>query len=60
VFKGVSYHSDARKWRAQITSYGEHEHLGLFNTPEEAALAYNNAAIDHYGEFAFLNEVGKC
>jgi len=31
------------------------EYFGSFNTIEEAAKAYNTAAIKHFGEFAVLN-----
>ena len=31
----------------------------LFDTPGAAALRYNEAAILHFGEFAYLNEVSE-
>lgn len=31
--------------------------IGTFADEEEAAMAYNKMAIEHFGEFAFLNEV---
>ena len=36
---------------------GDKIYLGHFATPLEAARAYNEAALKHFGEFAFLNEV---
>ena len=30
---------------------------GVFDTAEEAAHVYNKLALEHYGEFAYLNEV---
>ena len=56
-YKGVHFHKGARKWRAQITVNRKVISLGYFETPVEAALAYNDAALKHYGEFAKLNEV---
>jgi len=60
--KGVYFRSDWKpngKWVAQLVVNGKHHWLGGFNTEAEAALAYNNAAIEHYGDFAKLNEVSE-
>ena len=35
---------------------GKSQYLGLLDNEKEAAQAYNEAAIEHYGEFARLNE----
>jgi hypothetical protein len=51
-YKGVTFCKPTGKWRAQLNG-----HLGRFLTIEEAAKAYNDAAIKHYGDFAYLNEV---
>jgi hypothetical protein len=56
-YKGVYSHGD--RWRAQITKDQRRRHLGLFNTPEEAARAYNSAAGELFGEFAHLNIIPK-
>jgi hypothetical protein len=51
-YKGVTFCRATQKWRAQLNG-----HLGRFDTIEEAALAYNAAAVEHFGEFANLNKV---
>lgn len=40
---------------AQIKAKGKCFYLGLYNTRIEAAWAYNQAALKHFGEFAVLN-----
>lgn len=54
-YKGVSWHSQSKKWRAQINIAGQYRSLGLYRTEEDAALAYNNAASKHGTEFVRLN-----
>lgn len=51
--KGVSWNKQAKNW--QVYCAGEYQ--GAFNTIEEAAKAYNTAAINQFGEFAVLNDV---
>lgn len=55
--KGVSYSKDTLKWRAYIMVNKKQIHLGLHNTPEEAAYAYNEAALKYHGDFASLNVI---
>jgi hypothetical protein len=45
------------KWTAAIGSKGKKYPLGRFETEEQAALAYNEAAMRIHGEFANLNKV---
>lgn len=56
-YKGVSkYHySNIKKWRAYIKVDGKFINLGKYKTKEEAARAYDEAAIKYFGEYAFLN-----
>jgi len=58
-YKGVRLdHRDNlnRKWRATIYYDGKHHSLGYHATPEDDALAYDDAARNVFGEFARLNE----
>lgn len=56
-YRGVSLNSRSQKWHAQIKIHGKQTYLGRFDTPREAAVRYNEAAVKHFGEFAFLNPV---
>lgn len=52
-FKGVC--PSGRKWQAYITKDHVDYRLGSFDTEEEAALAYDRAALQLHGEYARLN-----
>lgn len=55
-YRGVTNHRSKRSpWYASITCQKEYHYLGCFQTEEEAALAYNAAAILLFGEKAYLN-----
>ena len=56
-YKGVTRGKVPGTWRANIYLDGRQTSLGVFNTEEEAAAAYNEAAIVAHGEFARLNDV---
>jgi len=50
-FKGVSRSGSTSKWKAKI----QNRHLGWYASEESAALAYDRAALQYFGEFARLN-----
>ncbi len=54
-YKGVRWCKKGKRWRSEITVNWEHKWLGYFDTVEEAATAYNEAAKEYFGEFACLN-----
>ena len=56
-YKGVSWHELSNKWMSNITINYKHIHLGSFTNEIDAALAYNNAAIKYFGEYAYLNKI---
>ncbi len=56
-FKGVCFNKSYGKWRARITVNKQDIELGFFSDKATAAIAYNNAATQHFGEFAQLNPV---
>lgn len=54
---GLNMRCTHKKWRSTIQVYGKKICLGYFESKEKAALAYNEAAKKHLGEFALLNTV---
>ena len=47
------------RYRAMLTIDGKPFHIGMFDTSEEAALAYNRVAEKVYGDRAKLNKIDK-
>ena len=56
-YKGVDWLARSGKWRARIKVNYQHRHLGMFAVEEDAARAYNAAALAEWGEFAQLNVI---
>jgi hypothetical protein len=56
-FKGVGSYWRNGRWQATIKVDNQDINLGMFDTKEEAALAYNEAALKYHKEFAYLNKV---
>lgn len=54
-YKGVSWSKGMKKWTAQIRILGKIRNLGYFDDKISAAMAYDEMAALHHGEFAILN-----
>lgn len=57
-YKGVIFDKARGKWRAEICVEKRRKYLGRFSSPIEAAMAYNKAAIELHGEYAYQNKIG--
>lgn len=60
-YKGVFKLKNCKKdiYQAKITVMRKDIYIGYYPTAELAAEAYNKAAIEYYGEFAYLNPLKK-
>lgn len=60
-YRGVEHKKNTRggkfRWVARIKAGKIRQRLGGYATEQEAALAYNQAALKYFGEFARLNIV---
>jgi hypothetical protein len=56
-YKGIEKSNFAERWFARIRVDGKRVYLGCYKTPEAAATAYNIAAIEHFGDFAWINKI---
>jgi len=51
-YKGVSFHKKNKKWVSQLNYKGKHIHIGCFDSPKNAHLAYLKKAQSLVGGFA--------
>ena len=61
--KYIGVFKDKKKWAARICHNGQRIYIGAFNTPEEAALAYDEKAYELKGDnwkFNFKNNHHLC
>jgi hypothetical protein len=56
-YKGVSLNKTVNRWQAHIKKGEERRYLGLNDSEQDAARAYNAAARHYFGEHAFVNDV---
>ena len=56
-FKGVHWAMPHKKWRARIKKDKKELSLGYFHSEIAAALVYNKAARELFGENAYLNPI---
>ena len=55
-FKGVCWLESRQRWFAQIVLNKKHHSIGYFKKKNDAAIAYNKAAREMFGEFAYVNK----
>ncbi len=59
VYKGVFLRKRSGRFEALIGIKGKRIYLGSFDSEIDAARVYNKAALEHFGEFAVLNEIDE-
>lgn len=56
-YKGVAFSKDMNLWKSSIRVKGKGVHIGYFSNEVACALAYNEYAIKHFGEYAKINNI---
>jgi len=57
--KGVHWNKKERRWYSKIKKNGKCYWLGGYKSEIAAAIAYNTAARELFGEFAYFNEISQ-
>jgi hypothetical protein len=55
-FRTVSWSADMNRWAASITVNGVSRNLGYYHELDKAAEAYRVAAIEAWGDFAYVQK----
>lgn len=55
AYKGVLWNRRERRWKARITVSGRRRELGSFTSEADAARAYDAAAVEAFGAYAYPN-----
>jgi hypothetical protein len=55
-YKGVT-RTKGGKWKAEMTVDKIRLYLGTYEDEKDAARAYNEAAVEHFGEYAHINDL---
>jgi len=58
-YKGVVWHKVRKIWQAYIKINRKQHYLGIYRNEADAAMAYNEAAINYFGEYARLNTLAE-
>ena len=56
-YKGVSWNEKRKRFVSYIMLNYKRIYIGRYKNESDAAIAYNNKAIELFGEFAFLNTI---